>query len=252
VINEFAHFCTSFCGCLTKEDMKKTMVIGATINALAILAGGSIGLLLKGRASDRVSQGIMKALGLCIVIIGIRGGLGGDVMLIVVSLALGALVGELVGIDDLLQNFGQWVQAKFSKGDEKSTFAEGFVTASLLFCVGAMAVVGSIDSGLRDDQSVIITKSIIDAMTSVILASTFGAGVLLSAFMVFVYQGIIEFFAGNLQHVLTASLIAQISAVGGVMILGLGANIAFGAKIKVANLLPSFVFAGLYYFIIIA
>ena len=225
------------------------MVVGAAINGLAILIGGGIGLLLKGKASDGVSQGILKALGICIVIIGIRGALGGDVMLIVVSIALGALAGELAGIDGHLQTFGLWIQSKFSKDNEKSTFAEGFVTASLLFCVGAMAVVGSIDSGLRGDHSVVITKSIIDAITSVILASTLGAGVLLSAFMVFMYQGTIEFFAGNLQHVLTASLITEISAVGGVMILGLGANMALDAKIKVANLLPAFVFAVLYYFI---
>ena len=228
------------------------MVIGALINAAAIIAGSGVGLLVRGRLSDTFSAGVMRALGLCIIIIGLYNGLGGDMMLLVTSIAVGTLAGEVIGIDEHLNNFGKWVQEKLKRPGEKSTFAQGFVTASLLFCVGAMAIVGSIDSGLRGDTSIIITKSIIDGITSVFLASTLGVGVLLSAFMVLVYQGIIEFFAAGLQDVLTYGMITQISAVGGVMIVGLGANMALDGKIKVANLLPSFVVAVLYYSFIIA
>ena len=224
------------------------MIIGALINGVAILAGGGVGLVLKGRLSDKFSKSIMRVLGLCICIIGIRGGLGGDVLLMVISLALGALVGELVGIDGALNKFGLFVQSKLNKIDENSTFAQGFVTSTLLFCVGAMAVVGSIDSGLRGDQSIIISKSIIDAVAAMTLASTFGVGVLFSAFTVFVYQGTIEIFASQLQNVFTDGLITQISAVGGVMILGLGFNMVADTKIKVANLLPGLIFAAGYYY----
>jgi len=191
----------------------------------------------------------MRALGLCVCIIGISGGLGGDIMLMVMSLALGAFAGELLNIDGGLNRLGLWVQGKLGGDGENSTFVQGFVAATLLFCVGAMAVVGSIDSGLRGDQSVIITKSIIDAVAALALASTLGAGVLFSAFVVLLYQGSIEFFAGHLQDVFTTNLIEQISAVGGVMILGIGVNMALDAKIKVANLLPGFVFAVGYYYL---
>jgi len=220
---------------------------GATINALAILAGGGIGLLLRGRLTDKLSTGIIRAIGLCIIVIGISGALGGDIMLMVVSLALGTLVGELLGMEDGLNNLGLWLQKKMSADDKNTSFAEGFVTATLLFCVGAMAIVGSIDSGLRGDHSVVITKSILDAVAALLLASTFGAGVLFSAVAVFLYQGSIELFAGNLQGVLTPALTTQISAVGGVMILAIGLNMTLNAKIKTANLLPGFLFAVGYY-----
>ena len=232
--------------------MVSIMVIGALINAAAIIVGGGAGLAVRGRLSDKFSEGVMRALGLCIIIIGLYNGLGGDMMLLVTSLAVGTLAGEVIRIDEHLNNFGKWVQHKLKKPGENSTFAQGFVTASLLFCVGAMAIVGSIDSGLRNDQSIIITKSIIDGIASVFLASALGVGVLFSAFMVLIYQGIIELFAAGLQDVLTYGMIIQISAVGGVMILGLGVNMALDAKIKVANLLPSFVVAVLYYSIILA
>ena len=228
------------------------MVIGAIINAAAIIAGSWAGLAVKGRVNDKFSEGVMKALGLCICVIGINGGLGGDMMLLVTSIAIGTFVGELIKIDAHLNNFGMWVQNKLKKPGENSTFAQGFVTSSLLFCVGAMAIVGSIDSGLRDDQSIIITKSIIDGIASVFLASTLGVGVLFSAFMVLIYQGTIEIFAAGLQDVFTDGMIAQISAVGGIMILGLGVNMALEGKIKVANLLPAFVVAVLYYNFILA
>ena len=201
-----------------------------------------------GRISDKFAKGMIRAIGLCVCIIGISGALGGDIMLMVVSMALGTFVGEMIRIDDGLNRVGQWAQRKLSRG-EGSSFSEGFVTASLLFCVGAMAVVGSIDSGLRGDQSVIFTKSVLDGVAALILASTLGFGVLFSAVAVLLYQGSIEFFAGFFQDVFTESLVTQISAVGGVMILAIGANMVLDAKIKVANLLPGLLVAVGYYFL---
>jgi hypothetical protein len=221
-------------------------VTGAIINAAAILLGGGIGLLLKGRVNEKITHAIMRAMGLCVCVIGISGALDGDIMLMVASLALGVFAGELLCIDDRLNKFGIFVQGKFGKSDD-GFFAKGFVAATLLFCVGAMAIVGSLESGLRNDQSIVIAKSLIDAVASAALASTFGVGVLFSAVTVFLYQGSIEIFAGQLQDIFSAELITQITAAGGVMILGIGANMAFDTKIKVANLLPAFLFAGLYY-----
>jgi len=215
------------------------------------MAGGGMGLLFKGKIPDKISATITRAIGLCVCIIGISGALDGDIMLLVVSLMLGALAGEFIDIDAKLNALGVFLQKKLTREGSSSTFAEGFVTATLLFCVGAMAVVGSIESGLRNDYSIIITKSIIDATAAMVFASYLGFGVLFSAFSVFIYQGIIEFFAGFLQGVLTAGLVAQISAVGGLMIMALGFNMTLGAKIKVANLLPGLVVAVGYYFLVL-
>ena len=232
--------------------MVKTIIIGALINAAAILFGGSIGLLFKGKISNKLSESITRAMGLCICIIGISGALEGDLMLLVVSLMLGTLTGELLNIDGKLNTLGLYLQKNLTREDSHSKFAEGFVTATLLFCVGAMAVVGSIESGLRNDYSIIVTKSIIDGGVAMVFASYLGLGVLFSAFAVLLYQGAIEFFAGYLQDVLTISLITQISAAGGVMILAIGFNMAVGAKIKVANLLPGLIFVAGYYYLFLS
>ncbi|MCL2049529.1 MAG: DUF554 domain-containing protein [Defluviitaleaceae bacterium] len=216
---------------------------GAILNAAAILAGGAIGLLFKGRVSDKISQAIIRGIGLCVCIIGISGALEGDIMVSVLSLTLGILAGELLCIDERLNSFGAWLQAKLGRGGDNA-FAEGFVTATLLFCVGAMAIVGSLESGLRGDYSLVSTKSLLDGISSVALASTFGAGVLFSAAAVLLYQGGIELFAGGLQGVFTDGLITQLTAVGGIMIFGIGVNMAVGVKIKVANMLPGFLVCG--------
>jgi len=227
-------------------------ITGALINAAAVLLGGVIGLLLKGRIPGHFAENIIRVIGLCVCVIGVSGALKGDPLLLVVSLVLGALIGELLHIEDGLKKMGHWLQERLSRKEDDSTFAEGFVAATLLFCVGAMAVVGSIESGLGNDRSIIHTKSILDGITSVVLASTLGLGVLLSAAPILVYQGSIESFAGALQNVLMDTLITQISAVGGVMILGIGFNMVLNAKIKIANLLPGLLVAVGYYYLFIA
>jgi len=227
------------------------IITGALINAAAILLGGTIGLLFKGKIPKKISASITRVLGLCVCIIGISGAINGDLMLLVVSLLLGAITGELIDIDKRMNNLGLYLQNKLNPKDAESKFAEGFVTTSLLFCVGAMAVVGSIESGLANDYSTIVTKSILDGVASMIFSSYLGFGVLFSALPVLLYQGSIEIFAGQLADVLTGSLIAQISAAGGVMIFALGFNMTLEAKIKVANLLPGLLFAAGYYVLFI-
>jgi len=226
-------------------------MIGAIINAAAVLVGGTLGLLFQGRIRKEVLGNVTRAIGLCVCVIGISGALRGDYMLLIVSLSLGAFAGELLNIDGGLNKVGIWLQHKLRRGDESSDFAEGFVAATLLFCIGAMAIIGSLESGIRDDRSVIFTKSILDGVSAMVLASTFGFGVLLSAVVILVYQGSIELFAGYLQHVLTDGLITQISAVGGVMILGIGVNMALKTEIKVPNLLPGLLVAVGYYYLIL-
>ena len=226
-------------------------IIGTLVNAAAVLLGGSIGLLLKGRIPKNFAENILRAIGLCVCIIGISSAIKGDLMLLVVSLALGALAGELLCIEDGLNKLGKWMQESFSRQDEESAFAEGFVTATLLFCVGAMSIIGSIDSGLGNDRSMIYTKSILDGIGAMVFASYLGFGVLFSAIVILVYQGSIEIFAGYLQTVLTPDLITHFSAAGGVMVLAIGLNMLLNAKIKVANLLPGLLFAVGYYYLLL-
>ena len=225
-------------------------IIGTLVNAAAVLIGGSFGLLLKGKIPGQLAENIPRAIGLCVCIIGISDAIKGDLMLLVVSLTLGALAGELLGIEEGLNKLGKRLQKTLSRQDEESLFAEGFVTATLLFCVGAMSIIGSIESGLGNDRSMIYTKSILDGVSAMVFASYLGFGVLFSAAVILIYQGSIEFLAGYLQH-LPSGLVTQFSAAGGVMILGIGFNMVLNAKIKVANLLPGLLFATGYYFLVL-
>jgi len=227
---------------------------GALVNAVAVIIGGGLGLLLKGRIPKRILDNTLRAIGLCVVIIGISGALEGDFMLLVISLALGTLTGECIDIDGGLNRFGKWLQRKIIRKsteneNSQSAFAEGFIAAVLLFCVGAMAIVGSIEIGIQKNYNIIFTKSILDAVSAMVLASLLGFGVLFSAIVVFLYQGGIEFFAGYMQNIMTDALIMQVSAAGSVMILAIGLNMVFNANLKVANMLPGLLFAVGYYYI---
>lgn len=224
-------------------------MIGTLVNAVSVLLGGGIGLLCKGKLSSKITDNLTKAIGLCVCVIGISGAIQGDVMLLVVSLALGTLVGEILDIDAALNRLGTWVQNRLTK-DKKSNIAQGFVAATLLFCIGAMSIVGSIESGLKNEHSILFTKSVIDGVSAMVLASTLGVGVLFSSATVLVYQGSITLFSGYLQNVLVNDLIVQISATGSVMILGIGLNMVLNANIKVANLLPGLLVAIAYYYIV--
>ena len=228
------------------------LLLGTLINAAAVLAGGTLGLLLKGKIPANFADSIARTIALCVCVIGIAGAIKGDFMLLVVALALGMLTGELMRIDHGLNKLGEWMQKKWSSKEKNSTFAEGFVIATLLFCVGPMAVLGSIESGLGNDRSLIFTKSILDGVSAMAFASTLGVGVLFSAGVILIYQGSIELFAGFLQNILTEALIVQISAAGGVMILAIGLNVVLNAKIKAANLLPGLLYAAAYYYLFIA
>lgn len=208
------------------------------VNALAIAVGALVGNKLRGGISERFRSILMQAMALAVMLIGIAGAVKTtDSLIVVISLAIGALVGEGINIEKRLEQVGDALKRRV-KGAEAS-FTQGFVSASLIFCVGAMAIVGSLDAGLRGEYSTILTKSLIDGITATMLASTLGLGVIFSAVAVFVYQGAITLLAGLLQPLLTEAIITEMSAVGGLLIFAIGLNMQGITKIRVGNLLPA-------------
>lgn len=216
------------------------MLTGTIVNAGAILVGTIAGLLIQKGIKENYSKAVIKAIALTVIMIGISGALEtNNLLLVIVSLVLGTLSGTALQIEARLDRLGEKLNQRFGRGD--SPFVEGFVTASLIFCVGAMAVVGSIESGLQGNHETLFAKSLLDGITSLILASTLGVGVLFSAVAVLLYQGGITLLASNVAPLLTDAVITEMSAVGGILILGLGLNILDVGKerIPVGNMLPA-------------
>lgn len=221
------------------------VLLGSFLNALFIVIGAFVGRLFK-NIPESMQQTVMVIIGLVIAVLGIQMGLESDnFIIIVVSLVIGTVIGEWLNLDGKFNRFGLWVESLFGKRAQKGTIAQGFVTASLIFVIGSMAIIGALDSGLRNDHNVLITKGIIDGFMSIILASTLGIGVMLSAVPVFLYQGAMAIFAGVIStYIPTEALdlfIKEMTATGGIMILAIGLNIAGLTKIRVANLLPAIV-----------
>lgn len=229
-------------------------MFGTIVNVMAIIAGSVVGLLIKGGIPERISESIMKALGLCTFFIGVTGITGNsanlsssDFMLVIISIVLGSLIGELLDLDKRLTMLGNKIEAMMKgKGGRVS---EGFVTASLLYCVGAMAIVGSLESGLTGIYKTLFAKSILDGVSAIIFTSTLGIGVVFSSISVFVYQGAITIAASALKSILVTSVINNMTIVGSLLIIGISINLMNLGKIKVANLIPA-VFIPMIYFII--
>lgn len=226
-------------------------MLGTIVNTVAVLIGSLVGMFLKGGISKRFEDAIMKALGLCVLYIGIEGSLkSSDTLLLILSLVIGVIVGEAIDLDALLNRLGERIEKQFKKrGKGEGSIAEGFVAASLLFCVGSMAIVGSIQSGLEGNHEILFVKSILDGITSIIYTSTMGIGVVFSAAAVFLYQGLITLGSGFLGKVLVETQIANIGAIGSILIIALGLNLLQITKIKVANFLPA-IFVPMIYYII--
>ncbi|KIL38807.1 membrane protein [Gordoniibacillus kamchatkensis] len=223
---------------------------GTIVNAAAIIVGGLLGICLPG-IPERVKRTVMQGLGLAVGVLGLSMALKTDNLLImIVSLVIGGLLGEWLQIERRLEQAGEWLERKsgaLSKGRGK--FAEGFVTTTLIYCVGAMAILGSIDSGLRHNHLILYTKSMLDGFSSIIFASTLGVGVLFSALPVFVYQGAIALCASLITLLvgdeMLGAMIKEVSAVGGVLIIGIGLNVLEIKRVHVGNLLPSLLIAAL-------
>ena len=219
-------------------------MLGTIVNSLTIIVGSIIGLVVKDKMNERISNTIMSGLGLCTIYIGISGSLKiENTLIMIISIALGALIGELIDIDNALSNLGIIVENKINKNGSSIPIAEAYVTSTLLFCVGAMAIVGSLESGLNNNYSTLYAKSILDGVTSIVFAASLGIGVILSAVSVFIYQGSITLAAGFLATYLNDYTIANMSAVGSLLIVGLGLNVIGVTKIKISNLLPAMVIA---------
>lgn len=221
-------------------------MLGAIINALLVLAGALVGVLLKKGVPERISDPVMKGLGLCVTYIGISGALEGkNTIVLIVSMVLGTVLGTLLDIDGKVKRLGDKLQEKFGKkGDAggKAGISEGFVTATVLFCAGAMAIVGPLESGLTGDHTTQITKGVIDLVCALIFASTMGAGVIFSSLSVLVYQGALTLLAVWISPLLSEYTIAEMSCAGSVLLIGLSLNMMGVTKFKIMNYVPAIFF----------
>lgn len=220
-------------------------MLGVIINSLSIICGGILGLIINKGIPKRLDKSIMNGLALVVIYMGISGSLKGDNPLyVIICMIIGIVVGELIDIDKLLNKLGIYINNKFSKQDdlkeqEENKIAKGFISSSLLYCVGAMAVVGSIQSGISNDNSILLAKSVLDGISSIFFAASMGIGVLLSSIAVFLYEGIITIGAYGLSNILSDSVVAYMTSVGSLLIMALGLNMLKVCNVKVANMLPA-------------
>jgi len=217
-------------------------MISPLVNAVAIMLGTLTGVLLRKGIPERLSESMMKAMGLVVIFVGIPGLLYSEnVMIVVFSMILGTIIGEILDLDAQIKKLGINLENKFQKKEKKKgqSLAEGFITATLLFCVGAMAIIGSLQSGMTGNHEMIFAKSIMDGIIAIMLASSLGFGVFFSGIAVFIYQGTIVLLARLITPLLTYYVINEMTAIGSLVILALGFNILGMTKLKVMNLVPA-------------
>lgn len=223
-------------------------MLGSLANGLAVFIGSLIGLLFKKGIGENYKKILMDAMGLCIFLIGIMGAIKAqNILLLIVSLAIGSVIGEYLKIEENLDKLGDFIESKLVK--KKGSIAKGFVTSTLIFCIGSMAIIGALESGLNGNHQTLFAKSIVDGILSIIFASTFGIGVLFSSISVFLYEGFISIAASSVKMFLVDSVVSDISSIGGVLIIAIGLNILDIKKIKVGNMLPA-IFIPLIFFIL--
>ncbi|OUL10421.1 hypothetical protein B0533_02080 [Sedimentibacter sp. SX930] len=224
-------------------------MLGSLVNSAAIILGGSIGLALKKGLSDRIASAVMNALALCVLYIGVSGMLKGENILItILSMVFGTLVGEWIDLDKKINQLGDEIESRVSSDNKEHSVSNGFVTASLLFCVGAMAIVGALQSGLTGNHDTLFAKSLIDGIAAIVMASSLGIGVLLSAGLILVYEGGISLFANVLAPLLTDSVINEMTCVGSLLIVGLALNMLKLTDLKIMNYAPAVFFPILFGF----
>ena len=231
--------------------------LGTLVNFAAVLAGGIIGMFLKNGISERLRVIVTQACGLSVIFIGAAGVLCGmlrvsdgiitsqNAMLITALLVTGGIAGQIINFEKRLDSLGERLKSLVGKSGD-SRFVQGFVTATLVICVGAMAIVGSLKDGISGDVSMLFIKSVLDFVIIVVLAAVYGSGVMFSAFPLLGYQGLITVFAAVLEPFMSEALISDLSCVGSVLVFGVGINLTFGNKIKVGNLLPAFLIPVVY------
>lgn len=228
-------------------------MLGTIVNSVAIVVGALLGLVIKGRFTQRFQEIVTQATGMAVIFIGISGAVTQlmkpecNSVLFVASLVIGGLIGEALNIEDKLKKLGDFLEGLCGANGGVS---KSFVSASLLFCVGSMAILGSIQSGLQHDHTTLFTKSILDGVTSIIFASSMGFGVLFAAVSVFIYQGAITLLAGVIEPYITENILREMSLVGGILITALGIDMLGLRKMKVGNLLPAIAVPVIYYGIV--
>ena len=223
-------------------------MLGTIVNALAIAAGTALGLILKSGIRENYRETIMNAVALSVLLIGMISAIKtNDLLLLIFSLAIGSIIGEALKIEDRLEGLGRIIESKTSSND--GSVAKAFVTSSLVFCVGSMAIVGSIESGLTGNHQTLFAKAVLDGICSIFLSSTLGFGVAFSAVALLIYQGIITLASASLKSFLSDGMIREISAIGGVLIMAIGLNMLKIKKIKVGNMLPAIFLPFIYYMV---
>ncbi len=228
-------------------------MLGTYVNTVVIIIGSIFGLLIKKGLKEKYKTIIMHGVSLSVLFIGISTTLngilnGGEPILFIISLVVGGVIGEWIDIDNRLHKLGDYLQSKVGTGEHN--IAKGFVTASLIFCIGTMAILGSLESGLQGKHDMLYAKSVLDGVTSIILTSTLGIGVAFSAFAVLIYQGSITLLAKFIEPILTTEIIREISIIGGILIFSLGLSLLDIKKIKTANLLPAILIPPIYYLLL--
>jgi uncharacterized protein len=215
------------------------MPIGSIVNALAVIFGSLTGLMVRQRLPERIRGIIFQAVGLATLVLGIHMTfqVDGQFLILIFSMILGGILGELVRLDERLERLGDALKRRIQSQDAR--FTEGLVTAFLIFCVGSMTFVGALNEGLNGDRTLILSKSILDGFTSIVLASVYGVGVMMSALPLFIVQAGLTLLAAQFQMLFPEIIISQLTAVGGVLILGIGLNLLEIKLIKTVNLLPS-------------
>ncbi len=212
------------------------------VNMALVLVGSAVGLLLKNRFSERMGQAVMKGLGLCTMGIGMSSLLGGkDTLCTIICVALGTILGEWLNIEKGMDDLGELLRRKLIKGEGNSRFVEGFVNATVLYCVGAMSINGAIAAGINGDYSILISKSVMDMVSSITFAAAMGIGVPFAVIPILLYEGGLTLLAGVVGPYLSAAVITEMSAVGGAIIVGIGLNLLEASKegIRVSNMLPA-------------
>ena len=223
------------------DNMLKIFTSGAFVNFVLVLIGSGIGMLLKRGIPEKIQKTLISAVALCVLYIGVTGLFedGINSLIVIVSMALGAVIGQALDLDRAVNRLAQKIESKFKSSGENGKIAEGFVTAILLFCVGAMTIVGSIDSGISGDNTTLYSKSVLDLISSAVLASSLGLGVMLSGIGVLVIEGALTLLAHVVEPILTEYTVAHISVIGSLLIIALALNLLNITKIKVMNIIPA-------------
>lgn len=217
-------------------------MIASVVNASVIVAGGLIGLLFGGRIQKRFGELIFSALGLCVLVIGIMSATATKHMLhVIIQIVIGAIIGEALRIEDRLKGLGDFLSARFAKEGEAGRFTKAFVTTSLLYCVGSMAIMGSLEAGINGNYEIIYSKSIMDGVSSITFAAGMGVGVLFSSLPVLVYQGAITLLASFLAPHLNEMIVGEMSAIGGLLLIAMALDMLKVCKIRYANLIPAII-----------